>query len=108
MITLNTNSQIQVDYSEKQRNIRLLQGEAHFEVAKDRDKPFHVYAGNGRAQAVGTAFAVYLKESDMQVLSPKDELPWQAWGRNRHHSQVPALPRHYSQLWIMTPMVKSR
>jgi transmembrane sensor len=66
-IELNTNSQIQVDYSEGFRNIRLLQGEVHFEVAKDPDKPFRVYAGNGRVQAVGTAFNVYLKDDDINV-----------------------------------------
>lgn len=67
-IQLNTNSQVQVDYSDGYRNIRLLQGEVHFEVAKDPDKPFRVYAGSGRVQAVGTAFNVYLKESELEVL----------------------------------------
>ena len=66
-LQLNTNSQIQVDYSEGYRNIRLLQGEVHFEVAKDPDKPFSVYAGSGRVQAVGTAFNVYLKDDNVDV-----------------------------------------
>ena len=67
VIQLNTNSQVQVDYSQGFRNIRLLQGEAHFDVAKDKSKPFRVYAGSGRVQAVGTAFNVYLKGSDIDV-----------------------------------------
>ena len=67
VIMLNTNSQIKVDYGEAYRDIRLLQGEAHFTVAKKADKPFRVYAGNGRAQAIGTAFSVYLKDQAMKV-----------------------------------------
>jgi transmembrane sensor len=67
VIQLNTNSQVQVDYRQGFRNIRLLQGEAHFDVAKDKSKPFRVYAGSGRVQAVGTAFNVYLKGSDIDV-----------------------------------------
>ena len=67
-VQLNTNSQIQVDYSDGYRNIRLLQGEVHFEVAKDPSKPFRVYAGSGRVQAVGTAFNVYLNKDQVEVL----------------------------------------
>lgn len=67
-LQLNTNSQLQVDYTEGFRNIRLLQGEVHFEVAKDTSKPFRVYAGSGRVQAVGTAFNVYLRDDDVDVL----------------------------------------
>jgi len=71
---LNTNSQIQVDYNTGFRNIRLLQGEVHFEVAKDKSKPFRVYAGNGRVQAVGTAFNVYLKKGDVDVFVTEGEV----------------------------------
>ena len=68
IVHLNTNSQIKVDYSEGYRNIRLLQGEAHFDVAQNKSQPFRVYAGEGRVQAVGTAFTVYLRQTDIQVL----------------------------------------
>ena len=67
VVLLNTNSQIKVDYNNEYRNIRLLQGEAHFTVAKNAARPFRVYAGNGRVQAVGTAFSVYLKENTVDV-----------------------------------------
>jgi transmembrane sensor len=68
VVHLNTNSRINVEYNEGYRNIRLLQGEAYFEVAKNQDKPFRVYAGQGRVQAVGTAFSVYLRGKDVDVL----------------------------------------
>ncbi len=67
VVLLNTNSQIKVAYDNEYRNIRLLQGEAHFTVAKSAARPFRVYAGNGRVQAVGTAFSVYLKDDTVDV-----------------------------------------
>ncbi len=67
VVLLNTNSQIKVAYDNEYRNIRLLQGEAHFTVEKNAERPFRVYAGNGRVQAVGTAFSVYLKDDTVDV-----------------------------------------
>ena len=67
IVILNTNTQIKVDYNNEYRNIRLLQGEAHFTVAKNPLRPFRVYAGNGRVQAVGTAFSVYLRDDSVDV-----------------------------------------
>jgi len=67
VVLLNTNSQIKVDYNDEYRNIRLLQGEVHFTVAKNVAHPFRVYAGNGRVQAVGTAFSVYLKDNTIDI-----------------------------------------
>ena len=57
-ITLNTNSELKVDYSQDRRRIYLLRGEAHFDVAKNPQRPFVVYAGEGMVWAVGTAFNV--------------------------------------------------
>ncbi len=53
---LNTNSIVTVDFSANERNIVLLKGEAHFEVAHDKLRPFSVTAGNNTVTAVGTAF----------------------------------------------------
>ena len=61
-VYLNTNSQVKIDYGEGYRNIQLLQGEAHFDVVKQKQRPFRVYAGRGRVQAVGTAFTVFIRE----------------------------------------------
>lgn len=66
-VVLNTNSQIEVDYSEGYRRVRLLQGEALFTVAKDAERPFRVYAGDGRIEAVGTAFSVQLEGAHVSV-----------------------------------------
>ena len=60
-IRLNTNSKANVTYEKKARFVRLLEGEAFFNISHDPDKPFIVYAGEVIVQALGTAFTVYLK-----------------------------------------------
>jgi transmembrane sensor len=66
-IMLNTNSQIKVEYGDRYRRVYLLQGEALFTVAKNAERPFRVYAGNGLIEAVGTAFSVYLRGAEVDV-----------------------------------------
>ena len=81
VVLLNTNSQFKVDYNNEYRNIRLLQGEAHFTVAKNPARPFRVYAGNGRVQAVGTAFSVYLKDNAIDVTVTEGEVSLASFNR---------------------------
>jgi transmembrane sensor len=57
-VTLNTASKIEVELGERHRLVRLVQGEALFEVAHDTMKPFDVSAGNATVRAVGTQFNV--------------------------------------------------
>jgi transmembrane sensor len=66
-IQLNTDTQIEVDYDNERRKIRLLRGQAHFDVARNPNRPFVVYAGTGRVRAVGTAFSVRLRGTDIEV-----------------------------------------
>ncbi len=90
VVRLNTNSQIEVDYSATHRNIRLVQGEAHFEVAKNKNKPFRVYAGEGRVQAIGTAFTVYLRQADVDVLVTEGKVELAAQTREPPTKTPPA------------------
>jgi transmembrane sensor len=57
-VTLNTASKIEVELGDKHRVVRLVQGEALFEVAHDTTRPFDVSAGNATVRAVGTQFNV--------------------------------------------------
>jgi len=66
-VELNTNSELRVEYGDRYRDIHLLHGEAHFDVAENKKKPLRVFAGKGRVQAVGTAFSVYLHNQNVQV-----------------------------------------
>ena len=67
-VQLDTHSQVQIAYEDGARVIHLLQGKAHFDVAKNPDRPFEVYAHEGLVRAVGTAFSVYLAGRDIEVL----------------------------------------
>lgn len=60
VIHMNTNSRVEISYSNLQRKITLVRGEAHFDVAHDPSKPFVVVAGENTVTAVGTAFNVEL------------------------------------------------
>ncbi|QDX26775.1 DUF4974 domain-containing protein [Sphingomonas suaedae] len=65
-VTLNTGSLIEVRFSPDRRDVRLLQGQAMFNVAKDADRPFVVSARNRQVTALGTAFDVQIRQ-DGQV-----------------------------------------
>lgn len=66
-VLLNTNSRVNVEYTDSARNIYLLEGEAHFNVAPNTEKPFRVYAGKSLTRAVGTAFSVYLQDNKVAL-----------------------------------------
>lgn len=57
-MTLNTASLAQVDFTADLRLVRLEEGEALFDVAKDPSRPFLVDAEDVRVRAVGTSFTV--------------------------------------------------
>src|SRR5271156_3315964 len=58
IVTLNTNTIVETDLRRHTREIYLRKGEAHFQVAHDRSRPFLVHAGDAVVRAVGTAFEV--------------------------------------------------
>ena len=63
-LSLDTDSRVEVDFTARSRRVRLIQGQALFEVSKNPNKPFLVYAGSGLVRAVGTAFSVHIKDAD--------------------------------------------
>ncbi len=66
-ITLNTASKIEVKLSKGHRVIRLIQGQALFDVAHDQSRPFDVYTGNSILRAVGTRFDVDVRSDRTTV-----------------------------------------
>jgi transmembrane sensor len=68
ILWLNSNTTINIDYSESYRRINLIKGEAHFEVAKDATRPFEVYADDRLVRAIGTAFTVHKLNGTIEVL----------------------------------------
>ena len=65
-VVLNTSSRIEVEYTDQYRMLRLERGEIHVQVAKDKDRPLSVIAGEQIVQAVGTAFSLEIT-SDQQI-----------------------------------------
>jgi transmembrane sensor len=65
--TLDTDSAVRVDFSEHERTVRLLKGQALFLVAKHRPVPFQVYAADRCITAVGTQFDVRLDGPRLRV-----------------------------------------
>jgi len=66
-ILLNTGSQVDVAFNEDRRILKLVKGEAHFDVAHNPKRPFEVHAGTNIVRAVGTAFTVELQPETVEV-----------------------------------------
>lgn len=79
--TINSGSQIEVAFTKSQRTVNLRKGEAWFEVAKDKTKPFVVEAGEARIKAVGTAFSVRRFANGTEVLVTEGKV--EVWGKGR-------------------------
>jgi transmembrane sensor len=68
IVTLNTDSVIDFEVAAGSRSVRLLKGQAFFEVAHDREHPFVVSAGDQRITALGTSFDVYVDSGLIKVV----------------------------------------
>jgi len=64
---LNTASTVRVRYTVSHRQVELRSGEATFEVAKGRIRPFVVKTALGTATAVGTIFDVFVRPATVNV-----------------------------------------
>ena len=66
-VDLNARSKLRVEFSKNERRVELLDGQALFQVAKDKNRPFIVASGEATVRAVGTQFDVYRKDSGTTV-----------------------------------------
>lgn len=66
-VFLNTDTKLRVKLMATQRLIVLDRGQAFFEVAKDINRPFRVFAGRTEVRALGTAFEVRRIGDGIQV-----------------------------------------
>lgn len=62
-VILNTNSRLDVNFSANRRDVRLVRGEAYFDVVHDNARPFTVYARDYVVRDIGTAFNVHLSKA---------------------------------------------
>lgn len=68
-IYLGARTLVTTSFTPHTRNVVLHRGEALFEVAKDRSRPFLVDAGRGNITAVGTAFNVRRRADDQVIVT---------------------------------------
>jgi transmembrane sensor len=66
-VELNSRSKLRINFSENERTVTLLQGQALFHVSKDARRPFIVFSDTARVRAVGTQFDVYRQTSGTTV-----------------------------------------
>ena len=66
-VELNARSKVEVRLTEHRRDVALIEGQALFHVAKDKQRPFIVRAGEAQVRAVGTEFDVYKKQTETVV-----------------------------------------
>lgn len=66
-LILNTQTIVELDYTNKQRRILLKQGELFIKVAKDQSRPLIVSTHNATARALGTQFMVQVATNYSQV-----------------------------------------
>jgi len=79
IVTLNTNTIVEAQIGGHVREIYLRKGEAHFQVAHDRSRPFLVHAGDSVVRAVGTQFEVRVRaDNHVDVLVTEGRVMVQA------------------------------
>lgn len=66
-LSLDASTEVEVAMARDARQITLLTGRAKFDVAKDRNRPFSVRAGNRLIVATGTSFSVELVGGEVRV-----------------------------------------
>ena len=62
-VTLNANSRVLVEYTDRVRQVTLTRGEALFNVTKHQNRPFVVLIGSRKVIALGTSFEVRREDS---------------------------------------------
>jgi transmembrane sensor len=67
VLHLNTDSQVTVHYSRRERVVDLDRGQALFEVTHEGERGFRVAAGDAQILAVGTEFDVYRRPGAVRV-----------------------------------------
>lgn len=82
-VTLNTGAEIALAFAPVERRVRLLAGEANFDVAKDRSRPFVIEAGATTVRVIGTSFIVR-RQQEMVAVTVREGIVEVRRGTLRH------------------------
>ena len=94
ILRLDTDSEVTVRYSSRERRVDLNRGQALFEVTHEGGRRFRVKAGNAGAIAVGTRFDVYREAGVTELTVAEGEIvvftgePWWLWTGNSAPAEV--------------------
>lgn len=66
-IRLNSATTLDVSLGGSRRVVRMIEGEALFDVARDRQRPFIVDLGEARVQVIGTSFNIRRREDRIEL-----------------------------------------
>jgi transmembrane sensor len=98
-VELNARSKLQVHLTDRQRDVLLLDGQALFRVAKDKQRPFVVHVGDAQVRAVGTEFDIYKKPAATVVTVVEGRV--EAYDRSSSDAAAPVLLSAGEQLTVM-------
>ncbi|HEY8064682.1 MAG TPA: FecR family protein [Methylosinus sp.] len=81
-VELSARSAVAVNFTGAERRLSLLAGEAFFQAAPDRARPFVVAAASGTVTALGTAFDIALKDGEARVAVAEHRVAVASGGRS--------------------------
>lgn len=99
--TLSSDTRLALQYSNNERQLTLLSGEAWFQVSPDKQRPFKVTAKGGKSTALGTAFSVALQSAGAEVIVTEHSVEVTAGGQSEILTAGQAVRYHNNQL--LTP-----
>ncbi|MDB5581681.1 MAG: Anti-FecI sigma factor FecR [Bradyrhizobium sp.] len=91
-VTLNTDTEMRLVFSSGRRTVRLIRGQALFEVAHDAAHPFVVEAADRQVTALGTIFEVRLDPGRMQVTLVQGKVVVDHLTGNADPQRAPVIP----------------
>lgn len=68
VLELNTNTRLTTEITESTRKVTLKKGEAYFNIAHDKERPFLVNVGDKRITVLGTKFSVKYEGEEVEVI----------------------------------------
>jgi transmembrane sensor len=86
---LNSHSAVALDFDKGRRVVRLIEGEAFFEVLRDPDRPFRVSAQYADVEVTGTAFSVRTAAEESDIVL--------------RHGHVSVLPKSSQAAVVLEP-----
>ena len=67
VLTLNTDTSVDITFSDDKRQVALIEGEVFFDVAKAPERPFLIDAGEGQVRVLGTSFGIERRQGVVEV-----------------------------------------